>query len=530
MLKKIERYLYIVSPLLLLASLLIFYLTGKFEVLSIVTLVAGVGIGILFFVRFYDEIVGKITKRKVRYGLNSTIISIVVLALVVIVYLVLFAHNKKFDLTESKRFSLSKQTEELLERLSGPVRVYAFFSKNQETSGVRELLEQYRYIYRDFEYEIIDPDLNPGRVQEMGVTAYGEVIIEYGGKKEKIKSQSEEGITNTLIKLSQTEKKKLYFVSGHGERSINDYQNTGYDRIRVSIQDENFEVEEILLLREEAVPEDCAVLITAGPTKDYDPYELSLIERYILEGGRYFVLLDPTESGAQLAGLTAFLERYGIVAGDDVIIDPLSRVLSGDYFMPVVNEYTYNPITRDFGFTTFLRLARSIDVRDTDTNDNTFPRVVATTGESSWAETDKAELFSGKKARFDRGIDVEGPVPVMAYSSIGVQKEAPGSGEPDAERSTEDNKEAYIFVVGDSDFISNSMYQTQGNKDLFLNAVNFLADRGDLVSIRPKDQESVYLTMTARQGRLAFFISMVAVPLFVIVIGLYINIQRRVRS
>jgi ABC-type uncharacterized transport system involved in gliding motility auxiliary subunit len=530
MLKKIERYLYIVSPLLLLASLLIYYLTGEFEVFSIVTLVAGAGIGILFFVRFYDEIVQKITRRKVKYGLNSTIITVVVIALVVIVYLVLFAHNKKFDLTESKRFSLSEQSEKLLERLNGPVRVYAFFSRSQETSAVRELLEQYRYKYQDFEYEIIDPDLNPGRVQEMGVSAYGEVVIEYGGKTEKLRSQNEEGITNALIKLSQTEEKKVYFVSGHGERSIDDYANTGYDRIRVSMQEENFEVAELLLLREETVPDDCAVLVTAGPIKDYDPHEISLIERYVLDGGRYIVLLDPTESGAQLAGLTAFLERYGLVAGDDVIIDPLSRVLSGDYFMPVVNEYTYNPITRDFAFTTFLRLARSIDTRDMDTNDNIFPRVVATTGESSWAETDKATLFSGQKARFDRGIDIEGPVPVMAYSSISIHKEAQEPEKSDADLSSAPQKEAYIFVVGDSDFISNSLYQTQGNKDLFLNAVNFLADRGDLVSIRPKDQGSVYLTMTARQGRLAFFICMVIVPLFVIVVGLYINIQRRVRS
>ena len=525
MLKKYERYLYIVSPLLILAGLLYFYLTGEFEIFSIVTLVAGVGIGILFFVRFHDEIVLKISKRKVKYGLNSAIITIVVIALVVIVYLVLEKHNKKFDLTESKRFSLSKQSEVLLERLTGPVRVYAFISRNQGASAVRELLDQYRYRYRDFEYEIIDPDLNPGRVEQLGVEAYGEVVIEYGGKTEKLRSQSEEGITNALIKLSQTEAKKVFFVSGHGERSIEDLDNTGYDRIRVSLQDENFDVEEIHLFREATVPGDCAVLVSAGPTKDYEQYELSIIERYVLEGGRYIVLLDPTESESQLAGLIAFLERYGIVAGDDVIIDPLSRVLSGDYFMPVVNDYTYNPITRDFRFTTFLRLARSIDVRDTDTEDDLFPRVVATTGDSSWAETDKAQLISGQKAQLDKGIDIEGPVPVMAYSSIGIQAEVSASEEADAPP-----REAYIFVVGDSDFISNSMYQTQGNKDLFLNAVNFLADRGDLVSIRPKDQESVYLTLTAQQGRFAFFVSMVLVPLFVIIVGIYINILRRVRS
>ena len=165
MLKKVERYIYIVSPLLIHASLIYFYLTREFEVFSIVTLIACVGVGILFFVRFYDDIIQKITKRKIKYGTNSVIISIVVIALVVIVYLVLVDHNKKFDLTVTKRFSISDQTEKVLGGLAGPVKVYAFFSKSQDTSMVNELLGQYHYIYKDFEYEVIDPDLNPGRVE-----------------------------------------------------------------------------------------------------------------------------------------------------------------------------------------------------------------------------------------------------------------------------------------------------------------------------------------------------------------------------
>ena len=524
MLKKIEKYMYIVSPLLILASLVYFYLKGEFEPFSIITLIAGVGVGILFFVRFYDEIVQKITKRKIKYGANSIIITVVVIALVVIVYLVLVDHNKKFDLTGTKRFSLSDQTEKVLESLTGPVKVYAFFSKNQETAMVVDLLGQYHYIYKDFDFEIIDPDLNPGRVEEMGVETYGEIIIDYGGKTEKVKSPNEEGFTNALIKLSQKEIKKVYFVKGHGERSLEDYGNSGYERIKASIKEENFEVDEILLLREEAVPEDCAVLVTAGPTNDYETHETEIIEAFVREGGRYMVLLDPVEEDDSLSNLDAFLERYGIIPGSDVIIDPLSRVLSGDYFMPVINDYTYNPITRDFRLTAFLRFARSIQTKNIETDDSIFTRVMASTGESSWAETNFDELFAGQKAKYDKGVDVGGPVPVMAYAQIDV------SAAEESDASPSEKKDAYVLVIGDSDFISNAMYKTQGNRDLFLNAVNFLADRGDLISIRPQQQESVYLTMTARQGRLAFFISMVVVPLFVIIVGLYINIQRRVRS
>jgi hypothetical protein len=522
--KKIEKYLYIVSPLLILASLIYFYLTRKFEIVSIAILVAGVGIGILFFLRFYDDIVQKITKRKVRYGANSMIITFVVVALAVIVYLVLFDHNKKFDLTTAKRFSLSDQTERILENLKGPVKVYAFYSKNQDTGSISQLLKQYHYIYKDLDYEIIDPDLNPGKAQEMNVESYGDVIIEYEGKREKVKSASEEGITNALIKLTQQEIKRIYFITGHGERSVEDYGQNGYDRIKAAITAENYDVEELLLFRVESIPDDCAVLVSAGPTSDYDTREITLIENYIKEGGRVIFLLDPSDKGIELTNITLLLEKYGLIPGKDIIIDPLSRMFSGDFFMPVVNDYTYNPITRDFRLATFFRLARSIQVKKQDAGGNIFTRIVANTGDSSWAETNLKGLFLRKETKFDKGVDLKGPVPVMAYSQITISED------DDKPAAGGETKEAYVLAVGDSDFITNSMYKTQGNKDLFLNAINFLADRGELISIRPSQQESVYLTLTAKQGRLAFFISMVTIPLLVIIVGLYINIQRRVKS
>ncbi len=534
MLKKIEKYLYIVSPLLILASLFYYYITRKFEIFSITTLVAGVGIGIIFFIRFYDDIVKKITKRKVRYGVNSVVITVVVVALVVIVYMVLIDRNKRFDLTQVKRFSLSDQTQKILERLEGPVIAYAFYAKNQDSSSISELFNEYHYHYKDFDFKVIDPDLNPGMVKDKGIEQYGEVLLEYEGKTEKVKTNNEEGITNALIKLIQIELKKVYFITGHGERSIEDYGNDGYDKIKAAIKAENYEIKEILLLREKKVPDDCAVLVSAGPTIDYEAHEVELIENYIQNGGRVIFLIDPNEAGVEYTNISMLLERYGLILSNDVIIDPLSRVLSGDFFMPVINSYTYNPITRDFRFATFLRFARSIKVKETP-DENILTREVARTGEASWAEVNIKDLFSGKEVKFNEDLDTKGPVTVMAYASITIpsDEETIEENEEEAEKSVEvekKEKEAIVLVAGDSDFVSNTMYKTQGNKDLFLNTINYLADRGELISIRPKQQESVYLTMTLKQGRIAFFVSIIIIPLFIIIIGLYINIQRRVKS
>jgi ABC-type uncharacterized transport system involved in gliding motility auxiliary subunit len=306
------------------------------------------------------------------------------------------------------------------------------------------------------------------------------------------------------------------------------------------------------------VPDDCAVLLSAGPKTDYSDYEISLIDDYVKRGGRVFFLVDPvTETGVgDLKNIVAFAGTYGILVGNDVIIDPLSRVLSGDYFMPVINSYTYSPITKDFRIATFMRMVRSVDTKE-KAGENVFARTVANTGESSWAETGIADMKAGRSVKFDDGKDKKGPVPIMAYSTITVAapksadakpgdvkspiepaktskkksgKNAKAEEKPAQEEPVKKEIDAIVMVVGDSDFVSNSMYQTQGNKDLFLNSLNYLADRGDLITIRPKQQESVYLTLTAQQGRIAFFVSIILVPLIVIVIGLYINIQRRVKS
>ena len=526
MLKKYEKYLYIVSPILILVSLFSFYLKGDFGLLSIVTLTAGLLIGLLFFLRFYEDVVKKITKRKIRYGINSVVVTVVVLGIVVIVYLVLMDRNKRFDLTQVKRFTLSDQTTKVLDSLEGPVYAYAFYSKQMDPTGIRQLFSQYQYNYRNFEFEIIDPDLNPAKAEEKEVTEYGQIVIEYGGRSEKVKNNNEEGITNALIKLMQTEVKKVYFISGHGERSPDEYDNSGYDQIKKAIETENFSVEELLLFRTEKVPEDAAVVIAAGPETDYSSFEIDLLDDFVQSGGRLLFLMDPDEGDNRYANIAAFLEKYGLVLGSDIVIDPLSRVLSGDYFMPVINSYTFNPITRDFRLATFFRYARSVSTKK-DPGENIFVRIVANTGDSSWAETNFQGIVEGK-ARFDEGVDMKGPVPVMAYATLS----RPSESSDDEEEMFEERKpeDAIIAVVGDSDFVTNAMYQTQGNKDLFMNTVNFLADRGELISVRPKQQESVYLTMTAQQGRVAFLIAVILIPLFSIAVGIYITIQRRVRS
>jgi ABC-type uncharacterized transport system involved in gliding motility auxiliary subunit len=69
-----------------------------------------------------------------------------------------------------------------------------------------------------------------------------------------------------------------------------------------------------------------------------------------------------------------------------------------------------------------------------------------------------------------------------------------------------------MVVVGDSDFATSRALGLQGNREIFLNMANWLAQQEDLIAIRPRNPEDRPITMTADQGRIVFIFTIVLVP------------------
>ena len=71
---------------------------------------------------------------------------------------------------------------------------------------------------------------------------------------------------------------------------------------------------------------------------------------------------------------------------------------------------------------------------------------------------------------------------------------------------------ARLVVFGDSDFASNTYLSTLGNRDLFANAVNWLAEDESLISIRAKPPSDRGLYMTTSEQILGLVTSVVLLP------------------
>jgi len=472
-------------------------------------------------------------RRSTRHGASALILILLVLGILVFVEAISARHSARLDLTAGKRFTLSEQTSKILKNLEKPVRVTAFYQEGSpQAEEARDLLDQYAYASRKFSFTFVDPDRFPGKARRYKITAYGTLMLETDTREEKITQPTEQELTNALLRVMRKAEKVIYFISGHDEKSTEDYGKDGYSGVKKAIEDQNYVVRDLLLMRAEEVPADASVLIIAGPKKPLFSEEISTLKRFIDQGGHLLILIDPETD----TGLTEFLKSCGIEVGQDIIVDKLSRLFGADYLTPIVSQYAgYHPITENFKAASFFPLARSIRVAN-DVPQHVQNTELAKTGPNSWAETDLAMLKKGS-ASFDSQKDTMGPIPVAMVSTIQHETEEAKDGQTettveDKAEESDDEKDvprpARIVVFGDSDFAGNAYVNLSGNRDLFMNALSWLAEEEDLIAIRPKEGESQPVVLSYTQTRVIFWASVVLLPGGVLIIGVVVLRQRRI--
>jgi len=218
-------------------------------------------------------------KRSLIYGVNTLVFTLVVLGILVILNYLAFKRAGRLDVTQEKLYSVSDQTIKTLESINKDIDVLAFFKEiGTDRRGFQDLIKEYERRSSKIKVQFIDPDKDPGVAKKYDVNEYGTVVLVSGNQNIKLKlsdlisggivDNAEQEITNALIKLSRDMRKTIYFLTGHGERDIrNSAEPQGLGMLSKALQDEAYEVKELLLLRESSVPQENSILIVAGPVK-----------------------------------------------------------------------------------------------------------------------------------------------------------------------------------------------------------------------------------------------------------------------
>lgn len=461
-------------------------------------------------------------RKSFLYSGNLLLVILLVLGILGLANYFLSKHNYRVDFTAAKLHSLSDQSVTVLKNLKTDISFKSFFREGNYGRGAMEqLLKIYAYHSPRITFEFIDPDKNPGLVKRYDVTQDGTTIIEAGDKESRITSTSEEDVTNALIKATREKKKVIYFLEGHGQDTLEDSGDNGFSTVKAELEKLGYEVKKQTLALADGFPSDCALLVVPGPRKDLLPNEEETILSYLEDGGRVLFMIDPETA----PGMTPFLARLGFKLEDDIVVDTVSRLLGGDYFIPVVSQYESHAITDRFSYATFYPLARSVEVAETKPEGATVTALAATSP-NSWAE----RQLDQKEVRYDPGKDRQGPVNLAAVAEVKAKPglltgRAPeGGGAPPPETP---EKEARIAVIGDSDFVKNRYYFMSGNGNFFLNVANWLTEEADLISIQPRTQVPRTIQLSPSQGRLLFLASVVILPLAVLLIGLSVWLRRR---
>jgi ABC-type uncharacterized transport system involved in gliding motility auxiliary subunit len=439
--------------------------------------------------------------RSGRLGANTGVLTIAFVAILALINFLGYRHHKRIDLTTEKLYSLSDQSKKIAAGLQKDVKVVKFDKSDDQE--LKDLMQEYRNFGSHITYERIDPQTKPEIAKQYGVGHMGEVVIACGNHTQRPADSGEQTITNAIIKVTRDTVKTVCFVEGHGERSLSSNDREGYEAADKFLKDETYETRKINLVSSNQVPADCSVLVIAGPKKGYLPEEAAMVGKYLDGGGKALFLLDPDTE----PNLNDVLASWNVEVGNDIVIDTsgVGR-LTGSPAIPLVTKYGSHPVTKEMDDSmTFFPLVRSVSSGKSSGGSVSNTELLKTS-DQSWAATD----LKGDLSTFHAGRDKKGPISlgVAATKSLG-------------------EKEARLVVIGDSDFATNQAIGLVRNGDLFLNAINWLAQDEDMISVRPKAPTNRQVTMTASQQNFLFWLTLALMPGAVIASGVYLWWKRR---
>ena len=469
--------------------------------------------------------------RQMKGGMYSVIICLIVLAVAFVANMLVNSLPNdvtEYDTTNRGLFTLSEQTEEIAKSLNEPITIYQVCQTGNEDNLITKMLERYDDLSDNIHVEMLDPQMNPALIEKYTAESLADnsIIVE-SEKRYTVISNSDiytymyddyydqsieafegEGVVTSAIDFVTKDNEKLpvvYLLTGHNEPELS-------DAVKSAVERDNMILKELNLAADGSVPKDAACIIVHSPAADFSANEAEAVLGYLNDGGRMVFTVDYKDD-VSMPNVDKIVESYGVEFIDGIVVEGDSGMMMPDYnhyLIPKLEEHTITNPLRKAKSSVLMPICEGIRIKETVRGTVTAEPLL-TTSDVSFAKKDGTNMKTFDK---EKG-DIDGPFSV----AMAVQE-------------TFEGEETRIVFFGTSGFLIDEVdqYVSGGNKDIFLNALGWAAEQENGVTIRAKEINVDYLTMSAASANTISIIMMVILPVIILAAGIVVAIWIRRRS
>lgn len=457
-------------------------------------------------------------KRNRKKGLFSATAAVLVLIAAILANVLITKVDWSYDVSENQMYTLSEQTEKIVKANEKDIHLYVIASQTEFNTVYKKIVDQYKKLsshikvsykdlenYPNFAYDYIDSsteEVDEGSIivvcgeknrylssSDFINYSFDYSTYSYSAESVKLESVLTEAINYVIADYTPV----IYSLTGHNEAELSSTMQ-GY------LEGDNFEVKELNLLTEEAVPEDCAILLINGPSADLSKEEAKKIASYMEGDGKmYYIAHALTDD---LPNMKSLLKEYGITMEKGTVVESSSNMYMQYpvWILPTVGTSTITESLTDRYI--FVPESKGFAHGD-DTDDYTITDLLSTS-DGAYSKVN----FSGEVMDKEKG-DIDGPF------QLALQ--------------VDDENGGKIIVLGSTNVLLDEIDEavSGANSDFFLNGVNYLAQQEEKISVRAKDLSSNTATVTAFAQKALMVGTVMVLPAVTLLFGLVVVLKRK---
>ncbi len=464
------------------------------------------------------------SNRFMPQGVFSVVICLMLLCTLIFLNLAAGRLPSKYteiDVSATRLYELSDQTREVAARVDRDITIYWIVQSGKENSEIGTLISRYLDLNPHLKSETVDPIVNPDFTDRYTseiildnslivadetrsrYISYDDIFSRSYNYQTQDSStvlfDGEKQLTSAIDYVNEGNAPKLGRVTGHGESVL----SVAFEE---ALGHQNYILENLNTLSLEEIPSDIDCLLIVGPTSDLSQKEGDAVASYLDNGGKMLVFTDYGHT--DLPVLKSLLEHYGVEMYEGLVLEADSNMCYGNYPMQLLPGILFHditaPITRS-GYLVLVPMAHGMKLPEIPPANVSVKGLLMTSG-GAYAKEGNITTVSRTEG------DTAGPF------VLGIA----------AEEQLKDAKNRTVWfstsqiINKEYDAIVNGV-----NTDLVLNALGWLTENENSITIRSKQISGTKLTIPAAAITRLGIIMAGVIPLAVLLTGLAITWKRR---